>query len=193
MLGVQQLSGHGYRSTGSSKAPMAALLGLIPGLGAVYNRQNLKAVVHFCAVVGTFQLTHLHVLSGVFALAGVALYICTILDAYRTAQAIASGESPRANEEKFKRSVVKIAPLVGLVLLITGILAVVQMIHPFPLIAMARLLPVALILLGGFLLTRYFKRSREQYDSEGGAPYILAQHSFGQKSGSRVKLAEKRR
>jgi len=193
VLGVQQLSGNRFHTESSSKASIAALLGIIPGMGAVYNRQNLKAAVHFAAVVGTFQLTHLHVLSGVFALAGAALYIYTILDAFRTSQAIAAGESARSNEEKFKRSLVKVAPYVGLFLVMIGVLSVIQMIHPFPLIAVARLLPVALILLGGFLLTRYFKKSREQYDPEDTDQYVLAQHPFGRSSGSNAKLAGRRR
>jgi hypothetical protein len=136
------------------------LLAMVPGLGAVYNRQNLKAAVHFLGIVGSFQMANFRFMAGLFSLAGFLLYLYSMIDAYRTAQSIAAGESPRANEEKFKRSLVKSAPWIGLVLIFSGIIAVVQLIQPISIWMVARLLPVALILLGGYLLTKYFRRSR---------------------------------
>ena len=152
---------YGYRSERpASRARFAALCALLPGMGAVYNRQNIKAVVHFIAVIGLLQLTHVRVLSGVFALAALVVYLYSIIDAYRTAQTIAAGESPEADEERFKRSLVKRAPTVGFLLIIVGALLVIQIVRPLSFITYARLLPVLLILLGGYLLTRYFKRGR---------------------------------
>jgi hypothetical protein len=175
LLGIQSLSQNYYRHREGSKAALAGLLGIVPGLGAVYNRQNFKAAIHFLAVVGTFQLTHLHFMSGLFALGGVVLYIYSIIDAYRTAQKISRGESAAVDEARFKRSVVKSAPYVGVFFIICGILTVVQMVHPVPLLAVAKLLPVALILLGGFLLTRYFRRSAEEESPQESPapPYAL--------------------
>src|SRR5215216_1432253 len=126
----------------ASKAKFAALCALLPGMGAVYNRQNIKAVVHFIAVIGLLQLTHVRVLSGVFAFAALLVYLYSIIDAYRTAQLIAGGESPEADEERFKRSLVKRAPTVGLLLIMVGVLLVIQIVRPLSFIAYARLLPV---------------------------------------------------
>ena len=163
MMGIESLSRPYYNDNRpKSKSRLAALCALLPGMGAVYNRQNVKAVVHFITIVGLFQLTRLRVVSGIFGLAGFLTYIYSIVDAYRTSQLIAQGESPAADEERFKRMLVKRAPVVGGVLILTGLLLVVGLVQPLSFITFARLFPVALILLGGYLLTTYFKRSREE-------------------------------
>ncbi len=146
----------------SGKAVLAALCALIPGAGAIYNRQNLKAVIHFVTTIALFQLGDLHAFGGFFALGGVLFYFYTILDAYRTARAIGEGESPTENEERFKRSLIKRAPSIGVGLIIAGLLVFVHLIHPLSqYISFTRIAPVALIILGGYLLTRYFKKSRQ--------------------------------
>ncbi len=184
VLGIENLSRNYYRA-GQSKgrARLAALCALLPGMGAVFNRQNIKAVVHFVTIMGIFQLTRIDGLEGVFVLGGIAFYLYTIIDAYRTAQSIAQGESPAANEERFKQSLIKRAPTVGLILIVAGLLLVIQILHPFNLIlSFARLLPVALIVLGGYLLTRYFKRSRDGGSSKDHSerpPYQLVPGAYG--------------
>lgn len=194
VLGIQSLShnyNHGGKSKSKAKARLAALCGvLLPGLGAVYNRQNVKAVVHFVSTVGVFQLTKLHVFSGFFGLAGVALYIYSIVDAYRTAQRIAEGESPEADEAKFKRQLAKRAPTFGLLFICTGLLLVLQIIRPWAFITPARLIPAALIIFGGYLLTNYFKRSREEeYGSDHSQQpaYPLMSDSFAENVPSNVR------
>lgn len=182
--GIENLShrfsqANSYQTSGQktkSHSHVAALCALLPGMGAVYNRQNIKAVVHFVAIIGLLQLTHVRVLSAVFALGAVLFYIYSIIDAYRTAQLIAAGESPEADEEKFKRTLVKRAPVVGVALIVAGLLLVIQLVRPLSFITYARLLPVALILFGGYLLTRHFKRKRyESHAREYSArpPYPL--------------------
>jgi hypothetical protein len=170
-MGIESLSRNHYdNNRPKSKARLAALCALLPGMGAVYNRQNIKAVVHFVTVVALFQLTRLRVASGVFALAGFLSYIYTIVDAYRTSQLIAQGESPAADEERFKRMLVKRAPVVGGLLIFAGLLLVIGLVRPLGFLTFARLFPVALILLGGYLLTTYFKRSREESYSNDLSP-----------------------
>lgn len=182
MLGIENLSRNSYNSYDSvrpkSKAKLAALCALLPGMGAVFNRQNIKAIVHFITIVGLFQLSDMHVMEGLFALGGVAFYVFSIIDAYRTAQLIAQGESPAADEERFKRQLVKRAPAIGVFLIVVGLVMVIQIVNPLGLfISIARLIPVALIILGGYLLTRYFKRSREEAYSERSA-YPLITGAF---------------
>jgi purine-cytosine permease-like protein len=156
-------------------------------MGAVYNRQNIKAVVHFVSIIGLFELASLKVAAGVFALAGIVVYLYSIIDAYRTAILIGRGESPSIDEERFKRSLIKRAPLIGVTLIAAGVLLVVQILRPFAFVTLARLFPVALIILGGYLLTRYFKRSSEEsYEQRPSAPpYSLVPGRFGERSSER--------
>ena len=193
VLGIESLSRHynyGGKSKSKAKARLAALCALLPGLGAVYNRQNVKAVVHFVGTVGLFQLTKLHIFPGVFALAGMAFYLHSIMDAYRTAQRIAEGESPEADEAKFKRQLAKRAPMLGLLFIFSGLLLVIQIIQPWAFITPARLIPAVLIIFGGYLLTNYFKRSREEeYNSDHPQrpSYPLIPDSFAENVPSNVR------
>jgi hypothetical protein len=190
VMGIESLSRQHYAGDNRSKrkARLAALCALLPGMGAVFNRQNIKAVVHFVTIVGLFQLTRLNVVSGLFALAGFSSYVYSIVDAYRTCKLISQGESAVADEERFKRMLVKRAPLIGSVLIVTGLFLVVALVRPFGFITFARLFPVALILLGGYLLTTYFKRSREEsYSSDYSVkqPPQLAAAAFADRSSER--------
>ena len=182
VAGIQGLSRDRYARRPVGKARLAALFALFPGMGAVFNRQNIKGVVHFVAIVGLFQLTNLRVAAGFFALGGFAFYLYSIVDAYRTGMAIASGESAAAEEDRFIRALFKRAPLIGIVLIAAGGLLVVQIARPLAFLTMARLLPVALILLGGYLLTRYFKREREVDFSERTPPYSLIPGRFDERA-----------
>jgi hypothetical protein len=187
VLGVEGLSRDYSNARPRGRARLAALFAVLPGMGAVYNRQNIKAVVHFVSIIGLFELASLKVAAGVFALAGLVFYFYSIIDAYRTAMLIARGESPAVDEERFKRSLIKRAPLIGVMLIAAGLLLVVQIVKPFAFVTVARLFPVALIILGGYLLTRYFKRSREEsYDQHPSVPpYSLVPGRFSERSSER--------
>lgn len=190
VLGIESLSrNRSHQSRPKFKARLAALCALIPGMGAVYNRQNLKAVVHFVSIIGLFNLTKLQILPGLFSLAGLVVYFYSMMDAYRTADRISQGESAEADEARFKRQLTRHAPVLGVGLIILGALKVIQVLWPFDLINPARLLPVALILFGGYLLTRYFKRSRDEAASPDYArpPYPLAPGTFGNSTQSNVR------
>jgi hypothetical protein len=180
VLGIDYLNRHQRAAAqpNRGKARLAALCAIIlPGLGAVYNRQNIKAIIHFVTIVGLFQLSGLHVMRGFFVLAGLGSYFYSIIDAYRTAVSIAAGESPEANETRFKQTLARKAPTIGIILIVAGLIAVVQVAQPLGFaISVAKLLPVALLLVGAYLVTRYFKRSREQsYNAEYSRklPYSL--------------------
>ena len=184
-MGVESLSrqhqSHYQSRQSKGKARLAALCALLPGMGAVYNRQNVKAVVHFVTIIGLFQLSDMHVFEAMFGLAGVGFYIYSIIDAYRTARLIAQGESPAADEARFKRELARRAPAIGAVLIVTGLLMVLQLLRPLGVyISMGRLIPVMLIIFGGFLLTRYFKRSRteEQAQDYSHRPFSLISGSM---------------
>jgi hypothetical protein len=187
VLGVEGLSRNYSNTRPRGRARLAALFAVLPGMGAVYNRQNIKAVVHFVSIIGLFELASLKVAAGVFALAGLVFYFYSIIDAYRTAMLIARGESPAVDEERFKRSLIKRAPLIGVMLIAAGLLLVIQIVKPFAFVTVARLFPVALIILGGYLLTRYFKRSREESYQQPPSvpPYSLVPGRFSERSSER--------
>jgi TM2 domain-containing membrane protein YozV len=171
------------KSASSGKAILAALCAFVPGAGAIYNRQNLKAVVHFVTTIGLFKLGHLHVWGAFFALGGVLFYFYSILDAFRTSRAISEGESAAENEERFKRSLIKRAPAIGVGLIVVGLLVFMNLLYPLSqFISLAKLAPVALILFGGYLLTRYFKQSRE-YTPENSErqPFYLISSQYSER------------
>ncbi len=152
---------HYYRPKSSStgKAFFATVFACFPSGGAIFNRQNVKALVQFISIFGLFYLGRI---SPLFGLAGMAFYIHSIIDSYRTARAIGEGESPAENEERYKQALIKRAPAIGVGLIVIGLAVFIQLIRPLSgLISFSRLAPVALIFLGGYLLTRYFKQSRE--------------------------------
>ncbi|MBI3649961.1 MAG: hypothetical protein HY231_02805 [Acidobacteria bacterium] len=151
----------------SGKPFLAALFAFIPGAGAIYNRQNFKAVAHFITMIGLVQLGKLHFLGGIFELGSVLFYFYSILDAYRTAKAVNAGDSAADNEEQFKRALIKRAPAIGVGLIVVGLLVFIRLLNPFTqMLSFARLAPVTLIILGGYLLTRYFKQAREYQPQE---------------------------
>lgn len=188
--GIEGLSQQRYQHGRSkARARVAALCALIPGMGAVYNRQNLKAVVHFVSIVFLFNLPKLQILPGLFALAGVVVYIYSMMDAYRTAVRLGEGESAEADEARFKQRLARNAPALGIGFIVLGALSVLRLLQPFAFINLGRLLPVGLIILGGYLLTRYFKRSRVEAQSPDYSrpPYPLVPGSFGDSPHSNVR------
>ena len=191
VMGVENLSrrsnAHYQANQSKGKARLAALCALLPGMGAVYNRQNVKAVVHFVTIIGLFQLSDLHVFEALFGMAGVVFYVYSIIDAYRTARLIAQGESPAADEARFKRALAGRAPLIGGALIVTGLLMVLQIfLRPLGIyLSVGRVLPVLLIIFGGYLLTRYFKRSRveDQPPDYSNRPFSLISGSLADDAG----------
>src|SRR5215467_5184086 len=139
--GIENLSRFHSRPRPSKKqSRLAALCALIPGMGAVYNRQNFKALIHFVTIAGLFKLSGIRPLEGLFALAGGIFYLYSIVDAYRSAARIAAGESPQVDEERLRRAFRERAPGVGLLFLVVGVGLLIHMIKPFSL-DLIRLLP----------------------------------------------------
>ena len=68
---------------------VASLLSLVcPGLGAAYNGQTVKALVHFAVFVGLFQMAILTGGTLLFVFGFLGMWLFASLDAWRTAQAI---------------------------------------------------------------------------------------------------------
>jgi hypothetical protein len=87
-------SGHSAGPT-TSRPKAAAVLGLVPGLGAVYNGEYVKALIHVCIFGGLLALLNSDIPGSfdpliVFAL--ICFYFYMPIEAYRTARARETGE-----------------------------------------------------------------------------------------------------
>src|SRR5262245_34322535 len=143
------------------KSPLiAALLGLVPGVGAAYNGQNIKALTHFLAVVGLWVLADIFnmPLEIAFGLGSVAFYFYSIYDAFQSAQNLRRGEDVRGEDERLKLFLQQRMNLFGALLISVGSLAMV--VYWFP-NRLSRLWPVLLIIAGGYLIFSYYRNIRE--------------------------------
>ena len=83
-----------------SNPALAMVLGFIPGLGAVYNGQYMKAAIHVLIFGGLVAALSSDMPGGLDAFFGIALgaFVCYMpLDAYRTAKARTLGEPEPPN------------------------------------------------------------------------------------------------
>ena len=134
------------------KSPgIATVLALIPGLGAAYNGQNIKALVHFVTVAGLWHMADImsRPFEAIFALAGIAFYLYTIYDARHSAERQRSGEDLREDEIRLRQSLREHAPLWGLGLIGLG---VISFLHVFFDAQLYGLGPLLLIAAGIYLL-----------------------------------------
>lgn len=147
------------------KPARAALCAIIPGIGAVYNREYIKAVIHFSIFAG---LSIIAEAVGVFSLAAFAWYVFTIIDAYRSAEAIAQGtgtESLMKNEETSGLNLL----LWGGLLIAMGVLFLLDNLGAIRLRDAIEFWPILLIGLGAYLVLSQIVSSRNGGPPSGNA------------------------
>ncbi|MFZ3215100.1 MAG: B-box zinc finger protein [Candidatus Acidiferrales bacterium] len=137
---------------------LAATLGVIPGLGAVYNGQYMKALIHVLIFGGLIAALSSELPGGYDAFLGIALgcfYFYMPIEAYRTAQARRKGEPEPANLiAGDDRKPIGAMVLIGIgVLLLLGNFGLLQQDW------FAKSWPVALILVGGWLVRDRLKKN----------------------------------
>lgn len=136
----------------------AALFALVPGIGAVYNRQYAKALVHF-AIFASLIIIAGEAGLEIFGFAAFAFYIFTIMDAYRSAQVmvrkqVAQGEVIQEEFEKIT------TPLWGGILVILGILFFLNNLGFNSFRFIAQFWPLIFVAIGIYLIFDYcFKPS----------------------------------
>ena len=129
-----------------SDAPRrAALCAIIPGLGAVYNSEYLKAVTYF-AVWAALSLMGARV-SGVFGFGAFVFVLFTMFDAYRSAETrIRMQLLPAPETSRQDKAVIGW----GVFLIVLGLFFLLENVIPFHFLN--KLWPLVFVLLGGYLV-----------------------------------------
>jgi len=141
---------------------IAAILSMIcPGLGAAYNGQTVKALVHFAVFVGLFQMAVLTGGTPLFVLGFMGMWCFAALDAWRTAQMIRSGLTPDVAEDVLVRRFSGNPKLWGIVLTVLGVSFVFNRFIDRGFLTRV-ILPVMLIGLGIYVLRGYIFRPRSE-------------------------------
>jgi TM2 domain-containing membrane protein YozV len=153
---------HAFNQTGrqEEKSPLIALLlGLVPGVGAAYNGQNIKALAHFLAVAGLWVLADIFggPLEIALGLGGAGFYFYSVYDAFQSAQRLRRGEDLRLEDERLKLFLQRRMNLFGALLIGVGALAMLDFWIPN---LLRRVWPVVLIAAGVYLVGSYYRGGR---------------------------------
>ena len=163
-----------YREDGPLPA-LAFILGLIPGVGAVYNGQYAKGVVHALLWGGLLSAA---ITSGrADQPGGVAVFVVLLvlttlympIEALQTARALRRGEELDDMSGLLGTS----SPVGGVVLIALGVVFLLHSLGYWRLADVVRFWPLALIALGIHILYRRVKEQSAARDTEKGPPGSL--------------------
>jgi Domain of unknown function (DUF5668)/B-box zinc finger len=148
---------------------LALALGFIPGVGAIYNGQYAKGLVHAIVFGIIISILNANLPDGVqviFAFILTAWIFYMAFEAYHTARKRRAGlpvdeYSGLVNLQGARSG----APVAGVALVVLGVILLLNTLHLFDLEYLARYWPVLLIAAGAYLLY-----SRFTGDASGGGP-----------------------
>ncbi|MGI9106583.1 MAG: hypothetical protein ACR2G4_10080 [Pyrinomonadaceae bacterium] len=174
----------------TSKWVATLLSFIVPGLGAAYNGQTSKALVHFALFASCWQMAAVTDAVAFFVLGAMGIWLFAAVDAYRTAQLISAGLTPDAESDPIARRLYG-HPLAWAIMLIA--LGMIFLLHTLfgMQLPVRQLLPIALVVLGAYMLFD-FLRSRRDRDAPafdalnsppsflGSAPLDLTKFSTGE-------------
>ncbi|MFN2530072.1 MAG: hypothetical protein ABR555_02125 [Pyrinomonadaceae bacterium] len=157
---------------------VATLLSFVPGLGAAYNGQTSKAIVHFAIFASFFQMAVLTQGLQFFVLGVLGTWLFAAVDACRTAQLMRAGLAADAEEDVIARRLYGNPFAWGVTLIAIGTLFLLHTLLGVQL-PVRELLPVALVALGAYMLFDYVRRSRSsdrivRFDSRRPPPSVVA-------------------
>src|SRR5262245_6006577 len=149
----------------------------VPGLGAAYNGQTSKAIVHFAIFASFFQMAVLTNGVHFFILGVLGTWLFAAVDACRTAQLMRAGLSPETEEDVIARRLYGNPFAWGVTLIIIGTVFLLQTLLDIQL-PVKKLLPVALVALGAYMLFDYVRRRRNsdrvvRFDSRRPPPSVV--------------------
>src|SRR6185369_9233140 len=185
VAGVELLRHHSSSSATNilrrkSSPFIATLLSFVPGLGAAYNGQTSKAIVHFAIFASFFQMAVVTLNQGMyfFVLGVIGTWLFAAVDACRTAQLMRSGLSPDAEDDVIARRLYGNPFAWGTTLIIIGTLFLLHTLLGIKL-PIKELLPVALVGLGAYMLFDYIRRGMVsdrivRFDSRRPPPSVVA-------------------
>ncbi len=146
----------GQAPSAGGPSPGAALaLGFIPGVGALYNGEYVKALIHLIIFGGLINILSSSAARGLKPLLGILLAAFIIympIEAYQTAKRRASGLVPAPSGWEMPGAKGgKATPIGPLMLIVLGVLFLLNNFLPYH-FHLFRFWPVALIALGGWML-----------------------------------------
>lgn len=165
--GVELLRRHNEKSYApfikkETSPTVATILSLIcPGLGAAYNGQTAKALVHFAVFAGLFQMAILTGGMAIFVLGFLGMWLFAALDALRTARTIRLGITPDDAEDLLVQRFSGNPKLWGIVLSALGLSFFAQAFFNFHFLSKF-VLPFLLIGLGIYLLRNYIFTTKDK-------------------------------
>jgi hypothetical protein len=125
---------------------VATLLSFVPGLGAAYNGQTSKAIVHFAIFASFFQMAVLTQGVHFFVLGVLGTWLFAAVDACRTAQLMRAGLAADTEEDVIARRLYGNPLAWGVTLMIIGTVFLLHTLLGLQL-PVKKLLPVALVAL----------------------------------------------
>src|SRR4030095_9689152 len=131
----------------------------VPGLGAAYNGQTSKAIVHFAIFASFFQMAVITQGISFFVLGVFGTWLFAAVDACRTAQLMRACPSPDAEDDVIARRLYGNPFAWGTTLIIIGTLFLLHTLLRVTL-PIKELLPVALVALGAYMLFDYIRRGK---------------------------------
>jgi hypothetical protein len=183
VAGVELLRHHSNSSPADilrrkSSPFVATLLSFVPGLGAAYNGQTSKAIVHFAIFASFFQMAVVTQGMLFFILGVIGTWLFAAVDACRTAQLMRAGLSPDTEDDVITRRLYGNPFAWGTTLIIIGTLFLLHTLLRVTL-PIKELLPVALVALGAYMLFDYIRRGRSserivRFDSRRPPPSVVA-------------------
>lgn len=149
---------------------VALLLSFCPGLGAAYNGQTSKALVHFTIFASFVQMAMVTDLAAFFVLGIFASWLFAAVDAVRTAQLIRAGLAPGAERDAIARRLYGNPLAWSVTMIVLGTIFLLRTVFDVRL-PVREFLPVVLVLLGAYMLFDWARarRNRELPDFDNVA------------------------
>ena len=146
----------------NSSPLVATLLSfIVPGLGAAYNGQTSKAIVHFAIFASFFQMAIVTDGLPFFVLGFIATWCFAAIDACRTAQMLRSGLAPNAEEDVIARRLYGNPFAWSVTLLVLGTIFLLHTVFSIQL-PVKQFLPVLLVVLGAYMLVDFLRRRQKR-------------------------------
>lgn len=132
---------------------------LCPGLGAAYNGQTSKALVHFTIFASFFQMATVTDGAAFFVLGVIGTWLFAAVDAVRTAQLIRAGLAPGAERDAIARRLYGNPLAWAVTMIVLGTIFLLHTVFNVRL-PVREFLPFVLVLLGAYMLFDWARARR---------------------------------